>query len=352
MALRFSWKDIPNRDKALTFDDVLLIPNKSDVRSRKDPDLTTRFTKKLTIKTPIMSANMDTITEVEMAKAMADLGGVGILHRFMTIEQQIEQVQMLKASNLEIIAASIGVNQDFKERAQALVTAGTNVLTVDIAHGHSIQMIETVKYLKDTFGDKVQIIAGNIATPEGTLDLIEAGADAIKVGIGPGSMCTTRIITGCGVPQLTAIAICAEAAESKGVPVIADGGIKTSGDIVKALAAGASSVMVGSMLSGTIETPGEIKKGQKMYRGMASKAAQVSWRGELPTGMAPEGESTFVSVKGHVSDVINEICGGIRSGMSYVNATSIAEVKNKSLFMEMSSHGRLESGAHGVAKTL
>ncbi len=290
MALRFSWKDIPNREKALTFDDVLLIPNKSDVRSRKDPDLTTRFTKKLNIKTPIMSANMDTITEIEMAKAMNQLGGVGILHRFMTIEEQIAQVMALRDAKLEIIAASIGVNQDFKERAQALVNAGVNVLTVDIAHGHSIQMIETVKYLKDTFQDSVQIIAGNIATPEGTLDLIEAGADAIKVGIGPGSMCTTRIITGCGVPQLTAIAICAEAAESKGVPIIADGGIKTSGDIVKALAAGASSVMLGSMLSGTIETPGEIKKGLKMYRGMASKAAQVSWRGELPTGMAPEGE--------------------------------------------------------------
>lgn len=348
MALRFSWKDIPNRDKALTFDDVLLIPNKSDVRSRKDPDLSTRFTKKLNMKTPIMSANMDTITEVEMAKAMAAMGGVGILHRFMTIEEQINQVTALRSANVEIIAASIGVNQDFKERAQALVSNGANVLTVDIAHGHSIQMIETVKYLKDTFGDKIQIIAGNIATPEGTLDLIEAGADAIKVGIGPGSMCTTRIITGCGVPQLTAIAICAEAAESKGVPVIADGGIKTSGDIVKALAAGASSVMVGSMLSGTIETPGEIKKGQKMYRGMASKAAQVSWRGELPTGMAAEGESTYVAIKGHVSDVVSELCGGIRSGMSYVNATTIAEIKNRSLFMEMSSFGRLESGAHGV----
>jgi IMP dehydrogenase len=349
MALRFSWKDIPNREKALTFDDVLLIPNKSDVRSRKDPDLSTQFTKKLRLKTPIMSANMDTITEMEMAKAMNALGGVGILHRFMTIEDQIAQVAALRSANLEIIAASIGVNQDFKERAQALVNAGANVLTVDIAHGHSIQMIETVKYLKDTYQDRVQIIAGNIATPEGTLDLIEAGADAIKVGIGPGSMCTTRIITGCGVPQLTAIAICADAAEAKGVPIIADGGIKTSGDIVKALAAGASSVMLGSMLSGTIETPGEIKKGVKMYRGMASKAAQVSWRGELPTGMAPEGESTFVAVKGHVSDVILEVCGGIRSGMSYVNATTIAEIKNRSLFMEMSSFGRLESGAHGVS---
>jgi IMP dehydrogenase len=347
MSLRFSWKDIPQRDRALTFDDVLLIPNKSDVRSRRDPDLSTTFTRNLKIKIPIMSANMDTITEFEMAKAMSDLGGVGILHRFMSIEQQCEQIKNLKNAGVDVIAASIGVNQDFKERAQALVLAGANTLTVDIAHGHSVQMIETVKYLKDTFAN-IQIIAGNIATPEGTLDLIEAGADAIKVGIGPGSMCTTRIITGCGVPQLTAIAICAEVAQQKGVPVIADGGIKTSGDIVKALAAGASSVMLGSMLSGTIETPGEIKKGMKTYRGMASKSAQVSWRGVLPEGMAPEGESTAVAVKGHVKDVILEVCGGIRSGMSYVNATSISEIKDKSLFMEMSSFGRLESGAHGL----
>jgi len=348
MALRFQWKDIPLRDRGLTFDDVLLVPNKSDVRSRREPDLSTDFTRKIKIKAPMISANMDTITEFEMAKAMNDLGGVGILHRFMTIEAQVEQIKKLKQAGVQTLAASIGVNQDFKERAQALVSAGANVLTVDIAHGHSVQMIETVKFLKDTFQDKIQIVAGNVATPEGTLDLIEAGADAIKVGIGPGSMCTTRIITGCGVPQLTAIAICAEVAQAKNVPVIADGGIKTSGDIVKALAAGASSVMLGSMLSGTIETPGEIKKGQKMYRGMASKAAQVSWRGELPEGMAPEGESTFVAIKGHVKDVISELCGGIRSGMSYVNATSVSEIKNKSSFMEMSSFGRLESGAHGL----
>ncbi len=348
MALRFNWKDIPNREKGLTFDDVLLVPNKSDVRSRKEPDLSAQFTKKRRIKIPIMSANMDTITEFEMAMAMAQLGGAGILHRFMTIEQQVEQVAKLKKLNVEIISASIGVNADFKERAQALVNAGANVLTVDIAHGHSVQMIETMQHLKKSFGSDVEIIAGNVATPEGTVDLIEAGADAIKVGIGPGSMCTTRIITGCGVPQLTAVAMCAEAAAKYNVPIIADGGIKTSGDIVKALAAGASSVMLGSMLSGTIETPGEIKKGQKMYRGMASKAAQVSWRGELPEGMAPEGESTFVPIKGHAKDVINELCGGIRSGMSYVNATNLNEVKEKSLFIEMTTFGRMESVAHGV----
>ncbi len=352
MALRFNWKGILERDRGLTFDDVLLVPNKSDVRSRKDPDLTTRLTKKHNIQIPIMSANMDTITESAMGIAMSSLGGFGILHRFMSIENQLSEVQKMKEAGVKLIGASIGVNADFKERAFALAKAGVNIITVDIAHGHSVSMIETIQYLKNEYHGDIDVIAGNIATPEGVMDLIEAGADAIKVGIGPGSMCTTRIITGCGVPQLTAIAMCTEVADSKNIPVIADGGIKTSGDIVKALAAGASSVMLGSMLSGTIETPGEIKKGVKMYRGMASKAAQVSWRGILPEGMAPEGESTFVPVKGHVKDVINEICGGIRSGMSYVNAAKISELREKALFMEMTAFGTKESNAHGVRPTI
>jgi IMP dehydrogenase len=191
-------------------------------------------------------------------------------------------------------------------------------------------------------------VAGNVATPEGTYDLIKAGADAVKVGIGPGSMCTTRIITGCGVPQLTAVAMCREVSEEYGVPLIADGGIKSSGDILKSLAAGASSVMIGSLLAGTIETPGEIKKGYKNYRGMASKSAQVSWRGEVPEGMAPEGESTLVPCKGHVKDVINELCGGIRSGMSYINAISIDDIRLNTSFIEMTSTGLHESRAHGL----
>ncbi len=348
MSLRFNWKGILERDRGLTFDDVLLVPNKSDVRSRRDPDLSTRLTKNHVIQIPIMSANMDTITESEMAIGMSQMGGFGILHRFMSIEEQLAQVKKMTEAGLKLVGASIGVNSDFKERAQALVNAGTNIITVDIAHGHSVSMIETVQYLKNQFHGEVDVIAGNVATPEGVFDLIQAGADAIKVGIGPGSMCTTRIITGCGVPQLTAIAMSAEVADEYQVPIIADGGIKTSGDIVKALAAGASSVMLGSMLSGTIETPGEIKKGLKMYRGMASKAAQVSWRGILPEGMAPEGESTFVPIKGHIKDVISELCGGIRSGMSYVNATKILELREKSQFIEMTTFGTKESHAHGV----
>lgn len=347
MNLTFQWKDVKTRGRGLTFDDVLMVPSKSDVRSRRDPKLTSRLTKTKTIETPIISANMDTITEADMAIAMNQLGGLGILHRFASIPEQVGFVQKVKESGATLISGSIGVGDDFKERAQALVTAGVNILTIDIAHGHSVAMMEVMKWLKDKYAN-VEIIAGNMATPEAARDLIEAGADAIKVGIGPGSMCTTRIITGCGIPQLTAVSWCAEVADQYDVPVIADGGIRTSGDIVKAFAAGASTVMLGSMLSGTIETPGEIKNGLKAYRGMASKSAQVSWRGGVPEGMAPEGESTMVNVKGHVRDVILELTGGIRSGMSYVNATTIAEIREKAQFIEMSSAGVRESHAHGV----
>lgn len=347
MSLMFNWQNIKNRNHGLTFDDVLIMPKKSELRSRRDPSLKSKLTKTKFLETPIISANMDTVTEAKMAIAMHTMGGLGIIHRFMNIEQQAEHVRAVVEAGATIVSASIGVNADFKERAQALVKAGVNVMTIDIAHGHSVQMMETMKWLKDTFSS-LEIIAGNLASPDAAVDLIEAGADAIKVGIGPGSMCTTRIITGCGVPQLTAIALCSEVAQNYGVPVIADGGIRTSGDMVKAFAAGANTIMLGSMLSGTIETPGDIVNGKKQYRGMASKKAQISWRGDMPQGMAPEGESTFVNVKGHVSDVLHELMGGIRSGMTYINAQTIEEMKTHTLFMEMTPNGISESRAHGV----
>lgn len=348
MELFFSADGILNRGRGLTFDDVLIIPNKSEVRSRRDPNLKTQLTKRFSLDMPFISANMDTVTEADMAIAMGKLGAVGILHRFMSIEDQVKQARKVKESGASVLAASIGVNKEEELRAKGLIDAGVEVITVDIAHGHSTLMIDTVKMLKDKWGDKIDVIAGNVATPDATLELIEAGADAIKVGIGPGSMCTTRIITGAGVPQLTAVAWCSQVANERGIPLIADGGIKTSGDVVKALAAGAQTVMLGSLLSGTLETPGEIHYGKKNYRGMASKAAQVSWRGELPEGMAPEGEATAVPVKGHVSDVLKELAGGLRSGMSYINAFSIAEMKSKTRFMEMTGQGHRESVAHGV----
>ncbi len=344
----FSRKELTYSRIGLTYDDVLLVPRKSDVRSRRDPSLETRLTKTKNLQTPIISANMDTVTEGDMAVAMGQLGGLGIVHRFLSIEGQVAEVKKVVDAGIKVISASIGVNQDYKERSEALIKAGVNVITIDIAHGHSVAMIDTLKFLKDRFSG-IEVIAGNISTPEAAKDLIEAGADALKVGIGPGSMCSTRIITGCGVPQLTAVAFCSEVADAYDIPIIADGGIKTSGDIVKALAAGASTIMTGSLLAATIESPGEIKQGRKLYRGMASKSAQVSWRGVLPEGMAPEGESTRVPVKGHVRDVILELCGGIRSGMSYLNAENLSDVRQNSRFIQMTSSGYHESKPHGVA---
>ncbi len=348
MELTFTAAGILSRGRGLTFDDVLIVPSKSAVRSRKDPVLSTRVTRRFKLDLPFISANMDTITESQMAIGMAKLGGLGILHRFMSIEQQVQEVRVVKEAGVDLVAASIGVNDDSRERSEALVKAGAKILTIDIAHGHSTAMLETIQWLRDRFGDSIDILAGNVATPEATEDLIKAGADAIKVGIGPGSMCTTRIITGCGVPQLTAVAWCVQAARAHDVPVIADGGIKSSGDIVKAFAAGAETVMLGSLLSGTLETPGAIHYGKKHYRGMASRAAQTSWRGGLPEGMAPEGESTSVPIKGHLKDVVNELAGGLRSGMSYINAAQLSEIPEKARFMEMSPNGYRESTAHGL----
>lgn len=353
MNVFFRPEELKNRQKGYTFDDVLIVPCHSEVLSRGAPQTTTKITKKFQIKVPLISANMDTITELEMAKAMAKMGGIGIIHRFMDIEKQVNQILELKSvlknnpKHTQYIAASIGVKPEDIDRAKKLVEAGVDILTIDIAHGDSTMMITTLRQIKKSF-PQTDVIAGNVATPQGAKTLIENGADAIKVGIGPGSMCTTRIITGCGVPQLTAIRLCVEECNKYNVPVIADGGLRTSGDIVKAFAVGASTVMLGSMLSGTFETPGEIHHGKKTYRGMASKSAQVSWRGEMPQGMAPEGETTTVNCKGPVEEVVSEILGGIRSGMSYCNANNLQDIEKNVHFVEMTAAGVLESRAHGI----
>lgn len=352
MELMFTASEILNRNLGLTFDDVLLVPRYSEISSRKHPNLKTQITKNHTIDLPVITANMDTITEKEMACAMASLGGIGSLHRFMTEQEQVDQVKAiekyLKEKNLKTpIAASIGVKEEGMKRADALVNVGVQIITLDIAHGDSIMMMETLDYLKKKY-PHVDVIAGNVATADGVKRMIERGADAVKVGIGPGSMCTTRIITGHGLPQLTAIALAVSVAKKHNIPVIADGGLKNSGDIVKALAAGASSVMVGSLVSGTLETPGELKGGMKQYRGMASKAAQVSWRGEMPQGMAAEGESTMIPCKGSAENVINELMGGLRSGMTYLGVDNIPAMSENALFIQMTASGMNESKPHGV----
>ena len=352
MELMFSAQNILNRGIGLTFDDVLLVPQYSEISSRRHPSLKTQITKNYSIDLPVITANMDTITEKEMACAMASLGGIGSLHRFMTEEEQVAQVKSiqsyLKEHKLSTpVAASIGVKEEGMKRADILVNAGVQIITLDIAHGDSVMMLETLDYLKKKYPN-IDVIAGNVATADGVARMIDRGADAVKVGIGPGSMCTTRIITGHGLPQLTAIALAVSVAKKHNVPVIADGGLKNSGDIVKALAAGASSVMVGSLVSGTLETPGEIKGGMKQYRGMASKAAQVSWRGEMPQGMAAEGESTMIPCKGSVVNVIEELMGGLRSGMTYLGVDNIKSMAEVAQFMQMTASGMSESKPHGV----
>ncbi len=352
MELMFNAKEITNRGIGLTFDDVLLVPRYSEISSRKHPVLKTQITKNFSIDLPVITANMDTITEVEMATAMAKMGGIGSLHRFMTEAEQVKMVKAIKeynkANNLTTpIAASIGVKEEGMRRADLLVEAGVQIITLDIAHGDSIMMLETLDYLKKRF-PQVDVIAGNVATSDGVKRMIERGADAVKVGIGPGSMCTTRIITGHGVPQLSAIALAVKVASQYNIPVIADGGLKNSGDIVKALCAGASSVMVGSLVSGTLETPGELKGGMKQYRGMASKAAQVSWRGDMPQGMAAEGESTQIPCKGSVVNVVEELMGGLRSGMTYIGVDNIKAMSEAALFIQMTASGMSESKPHGV----
>jgi len=352
MELIFSARDIVRRQKGLTFNDVLLVPRYSEISSRRHPNLKTKITKNYSLDIPVISANMDTITEIDMLIAMAELGGMGILHRFMTPEEQVEIIKNIlkiqKEKKIDApVCASIGVKEEGKKRADLLVAAGASILTIDIAHGDSIMLMETLDYVKKNY-PQVDVITGNVATGDGVTRMIDHGADAVKVGIGPGSMCTTRIITGHGVPQLTAISLSVEKARQYGVPVIADGGITNSGDIIKALACGADCVMLGSLLSGTLETPGEIKKGMKLYRGMASKSAQISWRGELPKGMAAEGESTYIPCKGSVKDVVWELIGGIRSGMTYMGCENISDMYENSLFMEMTLAGAHESRPHGL----
>lgn len=340
-----------------TFDDVLLIPKYSSISSRQTVTVSTQLSRRISLDTPIIAANMDTVCEDKMAIAMARLGSIGIIHRFMPIKMQVAQVKKVKAASSSYLAgAAVGTDKDMKERSKALVDAGVDVLVLDIAHGHSAHSIEGVKTLKRAFPN-VDIIAGNVATARGAFDLQKAGADAIKTGIGPGGVCTTRIVAGVGVPQLTAVEDVVSAVE---VPVIADGGIKTSGDIAKALAAGASSVMIGSLLAGTKESPGEIEAGskglQKRLRGMASSEALVARAkrhgedldDEYMEQRAAEGVEGIVPYRGHAHLFINELLAGVRSAMSYCNASTIKELQKNAEFIAVTANGVRENVAHAV----
>jgi IMP dehydrogenase len=472
---------------ALTYEDVLLVPCRSGVASRRDVDTGTRLTRNLQLNIPIISANMDTVTEARMARAMAREGGIGIIHRFMPIEQEAAEIQRVKrpeeavggrhlhtiaptrtlgeamklmgrhnvnsllvvgegdrllgivtsrdvlfaedpsqpverimtggeqlvtapvGTRLEqarrilhehrleklplvddtghlrglitardvlrltehpnaardsqgrlLVGAAIGAVGDYMERAEALVAAEVDVLVVDIAHGHSEHALRATRRVKDAFPG-VQLIAGNVATADGTRDLTEAGADAIKVGVGPGAACSTRVVAGVGVPQLTALFDCVAAAAELGVPIVADGGVRNSGDLTKALAAGAETVMVGSLLAGTEESPGRtvLRSGGrfKVYRGMASLGAAEARvqretsedvLDELAAAVVPEGVEAVVPYRGSLSDVLYQQVGGLRSGMSYLNARTLPELRANARFVRMTDAGRAESKPHDL----
>lgn len=472
-------------DFGLTFDDVLLVPRRSAIRSRKDVSTESWLVPGIHLSTPIISANMDTVTEIKMAIAMAQLGGIGILHRFMSVEDQADCVARVKRSESIVVespltigpsasieharqrmeeedvgglvvidednhllgivtnrdvllapdksvsvsqvmtprdrlvvaskdgtledarqklfehrieklplvddndrltglitaqdiikieehpqttkdsrgrlrvGAAVGARMDDIERAASLVVAGVDALVVDIAHGHSDHVIDMVQKLKQRF-PKVPIIAGNVATAEGVKDLAEAGADAVKVGVGSGSICTTRIVTGFGVPQLSAIIECAEVGRELRVPIIADGGIRNSGDVTKSLAAGASTVMIGGLLAGTDESPGAtvIREGQryKIVRGMASLSANMDRRKLDKSELAieewgevvPEGIEATVPYKGALADILYQLVGGLRSGLSYAGARSIEELWQVAEFIRITPYGMQESHPHDI----
>lgn len=340
----------------LTFDDVLLVPQKTPLRSRKEVDLSTQLTQKIRLNTPIISANMDMVTESTMAIAMARLGGIGFIHRFLTVVEQAAEVKKVKEQGL-LVGAAVGVKDDVFDRSEQLLDVGCDVLVIDIAHGYSVQLLEVLPELKKRF-PKAQVVAGNIATAEAAQELIEHGADALKVGIGPGGFCTTRIVAGSGVPQLTAIMDVAHVAHKAGVPIIADGGIHYSGDIVKALAAGASTVMMGTKLAGTDESPAPFVdmdgRKHKMARGMASRAAnqdRVNKDRSITMDIAsyiPEGVEGAVEYTGPVSEIIESYIGGMRSGFSYSGARTLEELWKNAEFIQITSSALTESFPHDV----
>lgn len=361
--------------EGITFDDVLLIPAESYVLPN-EVDLSTQLAPNLKLNIPLISAGMDTVTEGRMAAAMAKMGGLGVVHKNLSIQAQADEVRLAKNTPVTaedthaavdkdgklLVAAAVGVTSDTFERAEALFEAGADAIVIDTAHGHSAGVLRKIKEIRDHFPHNT-LIAGNVATAEGTRALFEAGVDVVKVGIGPGSICTTRVVAGVGVPQLTAIYDAADVAREFGKPIIADGGIKYSGDVVKALAAGGNAVMLGSMLSGTEEAPGDVQQGAdgrlvKSYRGMGSVGAMSQQHGSSDryfqggvneaNKLVPEGIEAVVSYKGTVSNVVYQILGGLRSGMGYCGAENIDKLIETAQFVRISNAGLRESHPHDV----
>ncbi len=371
-----SWDDKFGK-KGYTFDDVLLVPAASDVLPN-DVDLSVQLADNLKLNVPFLSAGMDTVTESKMAIALAKLGGLGVIHKNLSIEAQADEVAKVKAvsktaetpnaavdtNNALIVAAAVGVSSDTFDRASALLEAGVDAIVIDTAHGHSAGVLRKIAEIRDHYPDTT-LIAGNVATGAGTEALFQAGVDVVKVGIGPGSICTTRVVAGVGVPQLTAVYDAAEVARKWGKPIIADGGIKYSGDIVKALAAGGTAVMLGSMLAGTEEAPGDVfeENGQKYksYRGMGSVAAMSQQHGSSDryfqggvneaNKLVPEGIEGEVAYKGSINDIVFQMVGGLRSGMGYTGSENVKALNDNAQFVEISNAGLRESHPHDVTIT-
>lgn len=364
----------------LTFDDVLLLPGYADF-SRGDIDLSTKLTKRITLSAPFVSAPMDTVTESELAISLADLGGIGIIHRNLTINDQAKHVAKVRKKGL-LVGAAVGASGNYQERLEALVNADVSIVVVDSAHGYTKQIIDAIKFIKKKY-PKLDIMGGNIATFDGAEALIAAGADCLRVGMGPGAICTTRIISGMGVPQVTALQEVVRSASKKKIPVIADGGIKYSGDMVKAFATGASAVMMGSYFASTSESPGKkvtLTRAQvphrfqsifqknknnyvfKEYRGMGSigamqKGTKIKSEDEYhgkdykDRVLVAEGVEGLVPVKGSVQTVIDQAVGGIKSGLYYVGAKTIPELQKKAQFLQITQASLTESHPHSLLIT-
>jgi len=332
--------------QGLSYDDVLLVPKYSDIKSRSEIILSVDMGKTLQLDLPLFSSPMDTISEDRMAIAMDKAGGAAIIHRYNSIKQQEELVSKSVSESRNNVGAAIGITGDYLERATAAFNAGATFICVDVAHGHHSMMQKALNRLKKLLGENYHIMAGNVATLQGVNDLADWGADSVRCNIGGGSICSTRIQTGHGVPGLQTIIDCAQT--DRDVKIIADGGIRNSGDIVKAIAAGADAVMCGSLFAGTTESPGDVIMDNsgfrwKTYRGMASKEAQIDWKGKYSSF---EGVSARVPFRGPMEEILFNLEKGIRSGYSYSGARNATELQAVAEFMHQTSAGQSESNTH------
>ena len=346
--------------ESLTFDDVLLLPQYSDILP-SETDISLQLTKNILLKVPFLSSAMDTVTESKMAISIAHAGGLGVIHRNLSIVDQTKEIKKVKKKNL-LVGAAVGTNKDDLERARSLVTNGCDLIVIDTAHGHSEKVLKTLSKLK-RISKKIPICVGNIATAAAAKKLYNSGADIIKVGIGPGSICTTRMVAGIGVPQISAIMEVKQELKNKKIKIISDGGIKFSGDVAKALAAGADAIMMGSIFAGTDESPGKkfkIKgKIYKQYRGMGSIGAMSSGSANRyfqknfkdKSKFVPEGVEGRVEYKGNVSKIIYQLKGGLRSSMGYIGAKNLSQISKNAKFIKITKAGFYESMVHSVEMT-